>query len=132
MSSDAPAQVDLISEITSNDIDKSRITNVNMNKLKAQFPNLDANTLARYLIARNNKIKASTDLLTKAENWRSQHWAVLRSECVGEINKGKVYVRGVDKEGRPLLIFRSRMHNPKDRDPEEMVKMVRKIMNHDF
>jgi hypothetical protein len=63
-------------------------------------------------------------LLTTAENWRSQHWPPLKQDCINEINKGKVYVKGTDKDGRPLLIFRSRFHDPKDRDPEEMAKMV--------
>ncbi len=115
---------DLVSQIKSKDIDKNRITNEHMNKLKASFPQCDPDTLARYLIARNNKIKKSTQLLGIAENWRTNHWPVLKTDCVHEINKGKVYVRGTDKEGRPLLIFRSRLHDPKDRDPEEMAKMV--------
>jgi len=114
----------LINEIKSKDIDKSKITAENMNKLHAAFPTLDADTLARYLIARKNKVKASTKLLTNAENWRAQHWPVLRADCVNEINKGKIYVRGTDKDGRPLLIFRTRFHDAKNRDPEEMAKMV--------
>lgn len=114
----------LIAEIKSKDIDKSKIHETNMQKLHAEFPQCDADTLARYLIARKNKIKAATKLLRNAENWRAQNWPVLKQDCINEINKGKVFVTGTDKEGRPLLVFRSRFHNAKDRDPEEMAKMV--------
>jgi len=114
----------LLSEIKSKDIDKSRLTEKNMQALHALFPNCDADTLGRYLLARNNKIKKATKLLTDAENWRANHWPILKQDCINEINKGKIYVRGVDKEGRPLLIFRTRFHKANDRDPEEMAKMV--------
>jgi len=114
----------LIAEIKSKDIDKSKITAANMEKLYAEFPQCDPDTLARYLIARKNKIKAATKLLRNAENWRSLHCPILKQDCLGEIKKGKIFVTGTDKEGRPLLVFRSRFHNPKDRDPEEMAKMV--------
>lgn len=114
----------LTSEIKSKDIDKSKITEVNMQKLHAEFPQCDADTLARYLIARKNKIKAATKLLRNAENWRASNWPVLKQDCIGEIRKGKIFCTGTDKEGRPLLIFRSRFHDAKNRDPEEMAKMV--------
>jgi len=114
----------LISEIKSKDIDKAKITEVNMQRLHQSLPNLDADTLARYLIARKNKVKASTKLLTTAESWRSQHWPVLKQDCINEINKGKIYVKGTDKDGRALLIFRTRFHDARNRDPEEMAKMV--------
>ena len=114
----------LIAEIKSKDIDKSKITETNMQKLSAEFPQCDADTLARYLLARKNKIKAASKLLRNAENWRAQNWPVLKKDCINEIQKGKIFVTGTDKEGRPLLVFRSRFHNAKDRDPEEMAKMV--------
>lgn len=103
-------------EIKSIDIDRKLITIENHNALKALFQHLDDDTIARYLIARNNDLTKSTDLLTKAQNWRNKHYPVLKRDCIEDMKTGKMYVHGTDREGRPLLFFRTNLHDPSTRD----------------
>lgn len=79
--------------------------------------------LARYLIARNNDYELACAQLERALTWRAAHFPILKKSCLKELSTGKLYIRGVDKEGRPLLIYRSRFSFPKDRDLEECARM---------
>jgi len=110
--------------VKSKDIDRSKYSEDKLAKMKERFPDVDNDTLARYLIARNNKMKNAIPLLQGADAWRSVWRPILKEDCINEIMKGKIYVRGVDKEGRPLLIIRARFHDPKNRTIDEMAKMV--------
>jgi hypothetical protein len=74
--------------ITSTDIDQSRFSKENHNSLKSKFPHLDDNTIARYLIARNDNLDLSTELLTKAQKWKSLHYPILKQDCLEELSKG--------------------------------------------
>lgn len=109
-------------KIKSIDIDKNLITVENHNALKAQFPHLDDDTIARYLIARNNDLEKSTELMTKAQAWRNKHFPVLKMDGVSEMSNGKFYVHGTDREGRPLLFFRGCLHDSSTRDVETMAR----------
>jgi hypothetical protein len=109
-------------QIKSIDIDKNLITIENHNALKAHFPHLDDDTIARYLIARNNDLSKSTELLTKAQAWRNKHFPVLKVDCLSEMLSGKFYVHGTDREGRPLLFFRGCLHDVNVRDVETMAR----------
>jgi len=110
--------------IKSNDINQSLITIENHNALKALFPNLEDDTIARYLIARNNDLAKSTELLTKARNWREKHIPVLKRDAESELNVGKLYIHGTDREGRPLIYFRSCLYDPNTRDIDKMARSV--------
>jgi len=110
--------------VKSKDIDSAKYTKEKLAKMKEQFPDVDNDTLARYLIARNNKMKQAVPLLQAAEAWRHVWRPILKEDCLSEIMKGKIYTKGFDKEGRPLLIIRSKLHNPKERSIDEMAKMV--------
>lgn len=110
-------------EIKSIDIDRSLITIENHNALKALFSDCDDDTIARYLIARNNDLAKSTELLTKAKAWKTKHMPVLKRDFLPEL-QGKIYVHGTDREGRPLLIFRPSLHDAATRDLETMAKSV--------
>ncbi|RYH28511.1 hypothetical protein EON65_11905 [archaeon] len=116
--------------ITSRDIDVSKFTSENFAGLKSRFPDSDDETIARYLIARNNDLQKATDLLTKATAWRSRRMPVLKEEFAEEFAQGKAYVRGTDKEGRPLLIVHSAKHDPGNRDIEKCAKMSMWLMEH--
>lgn len=121
----SPNKDSLLSEIKSNDIDISKVTEESLQHMKCKFPHKDTDTLARYLIARDNKVSRASKLLELSERWRTKHWPILKSDCIDEIQKGKVYLHGYDKEGRPLIVFRSKLHDITDRNAEEMAKMVR-------
>jgi len=110
--------------INSTDINKSLFTIENHNALKTLFPDYDNDTIARYLIARNNDLTKSTELLTKAHNWKAKHAPVLKRDCLPELTTGKLYCHGTDREGRPLLIFRSCFHDANNRDIETMARSV--------
>lgn len=116
--------------IRSADIDRVKFTDENHHSLKSQFPHLDDDTIARYLIARNNDLGKATELLSKAERWRAMHYPILKQDCMNELCKGKVYTRGVDKEGRPLLIVHAARHDPKNRSIEELCKVALWMMEH--
>lgn len=111
-------------EIKSMDIDRNLVTIENHNALKGLFPDCDDDTICRYLIARNNDLAKATELLTKAKSWRSKHMPILKRDVIPELQTGKLYVHGTDREGRPLLIFRPSMHDAGNRDLETMAKMV--------
>ncbi len=111
-------------EIKSIDINRGAITIENHNALKKLFPEVDDDTIARYLIARNNNLEKSTELLTKARTWRAKHMPVLKRDVIPELQTGKLYVHGTDREGRPLMIFRPSMHDANVRDMETMAKSV--------
>lgn len=110
--------------IKSADIEQSKFTPANHAILKAQFPELDDDTIARYLIARGNDLAKATELLTKAQRWRNMHYPILKQDCLAELSKGIVYSNGVDKEGRPLFVVSVAKHDPKNRSIEELAKAV--------
>jgi hypothetical protein len=108
--------------IKSQDIDQSKFSEENHRSLKTQFPHLDDDTIARYLIARNDDLDLASELLNKSQKWRSVHFPILKQDCMGELSKAKMYTHGVDKEGRPLLIIHGIRHDPRDRDIETLAK----------
>lgn len=76
-------------------------------------------TFSRYLRARSYDIHKATELLENTLIWRKdfglkemQDWTVISTEN----STGKMYVRGKDKEGRPLIIMRPKYENTNDHD----------------
>lgn len=110
--------------IKSDDIDKTRFSESHIIKMRERYAGLNDDILARYLIARNDDYAKACEQLERALQWKAQHFPILKTSCLKEINSGKLYIRGVDKEGRPLLIFRSCCSFPKDRDLEESARML--------
>lgn len=110
--------------IKSDDIDKTKFSESNIVKMRERYVGLNDDILARYLLARNDDYDKACEQLERALKWKADHFPILKASCLKEINSGKLYVRGVDKEGRPLLIFRSRFSFPKDRDLEESARML--------
>eukprot|EP01032_Pedospumella_encystans_P022584 gene22584-25589_t len=111
-------------DLKSTDLNRSKFTEENVVKLREQFPHLDDETLARYLIAQNNDIAGATKKLLKAEDLKSEYWHVKKSQCINEIITGTAYLHGTDKEGRPLLVLHARLHDPDKRDLKEMIQMT--------
>jgi hypothetical protein len=110
--------------IKSQDIDLKKFSESNIVEMRKRFPDVYDDVLARYLIARNDDLEKACEQYNRALDWKAKHYPVLKVNCLKEVNSGKLYVRGVDKEGRPLLIFRSRFSFPKTRDLEETAKML--------
>ena len=110
--------------LKSTDLNRSKFTEENVVKLREQFPHLDDETLARYLIAQNNDIVGAAKKLLKAEDLKTEYWHVKKSQCINEIITGTAYLHGTDKEGRPLLVLHARLHDPDKRDLKEMIQMT--------
>lgn len=109
--------------IKSKDINLKKFSAENVIKMRESFPGVEDDTLARFLIARNNDLTKAIEQYSKLIEWRAKSYPILKSSCAKEIDSGRIVVRGVDKEGRPLLIFRTRFSNAKVRHLEDSVKM---------
>ena len=110
--------------IKSKDIDLNKFSEENLILMRNAYPGVCDDILARYLIARNNDFEKASEQYTRAMNYRREYFPILKTSCLKEISTGKLYIRGTDKEGRPLLVFRSRMSFPKERDLEEASRML--------
>jgi len=119
-SNDAPSTL----VIKSQDIDVTKFKEKYIVKMREAFPGINDDTLARYLIARNGDATKAIEQLQRALEYKALHYPILKSTCLKEINSGKLYIRGVDKEGRPLLIYRSKKSFPNDRDLDEAARML--------
>lgn len=97
----------------------------------------------RFLLARNNEADKAEQMLAEHKEWRSQNMPILKSSCLNEFMKGKLYLRGylsiispfnlilmyytnigLDNEGHPLLIWRASLHEAADRDMSEMIRLI--------
>eukprot|EP01038_Epipyxis_sp_PR26KG_P004551 gene4551-6423_t len=111
--------------ITSTDIDSSKFTVENFINLKSQFPNETDDLIAIYLCAKQNDISKAVALLTKRQIFLSSiHYPILKMSCMNEMEVGKLYINGTDKEGHPLFIWHAKKNIMKDRDLEERMKLV--------
>lgn len=94
------------------------------NEMKSHFPETDDVTLARFLIARNGDLCKSKPMYEEHLKWKEHNWPALKSSCMNELKLGKSYVKGEDKLGHPLIIFHTHLHDPQNRDCEELVRMA--------
>ncbi len=96
----------------------------------------------RFLRARKWEVDKAMDMLVSALNWRHerrlQDDIVRKGDSVGldkqqsadeksfiaQYHSGKTYVRGSDKEARPVYIIKVRLHDPKLQSPESMEMFV--------
>ena len=82
---------------------------------------LDERTFMRYLRARKFDLKKSIDMLEATLQWRKEFDVLGASNAwmdkmITENETGKLYVRGTDNEGRPLLYMRPRHENTFEHD----------------
>eukprot|EP01031_Cornospumella_fuschlensis_P043466 gene43466-53142_t len=111
-------------QIVSRDIDRYKFTFGNLEIMRSMFPDQSDETLARYLIARNNDVEKASTLLRGMVAWRSLYFPILKSSMPTEFPIGKIYVHGTDKEGRPLMVWQSRLNIAKDRDINEAGRLM--------
>lgn len=111
-------------EITSIDIDRSKFTFDSLVEMRKTFPDVEDLVLCRFLIARTGDIAKAKDLLNKHLEWKSKNLPVLKSTCLNEFKKGKLYMNGFDKDGHPLLIWHAKLNIYNDRDLDEMGRMI--------
>jgi hypothetical protein len=96
----------------------------------------------RFLRARKWDVEKAVIMLVSALNWRHERRLeddiVRKGDSVGlaetqsadeksfisQYHSGKAYIRGSDKEGRPVFIIKVRLHDPKLQSPESMETFV--------
>lgn len=104
----------------------------------------DASVL-RFLRARKWNVEQAMIMLVSALGWRGEHHiddaVIFKGESVAHMPSGKTrsadeeaflaqyrsgksYVRGTDKEGRPVYVIRVRLHDPRLQTPEAMEAYV--------
>lgn len=92
--------------------------------MRNQFAGVPDVTLARYLIARNDDVEKASDLLKGCLAWKTLYFPILKSSLPNEFPLGKLMCKGVDKEGRPLLIWTASKNIAKDRDINEAGRLL--------
>lgn len=111
------------------------------NMILADHPDV---TVLRFLRARKWDVDKAMTMLTSALNWRDerrlddqivrtgdsialQKPTTLSADDKGfmaQYRSGKAYVRGSDREGRPVFIIKVKLHDPKLQSPESMERFV--------
>jgi hypothetical protein len=102
---------------------QQKFSEANLRDLQAAYPDEDVETLARFLIGRNNDLKGTKEKLDKMVAWKKDNYPILKQDCLNELRTGKVYVRGEDKQGRPIVVFKTAKSRPKQRDLKESVNL---------
>jgi hypothetical protein len=110
--------------ILSEDIDPNKYSLENFYAVREKFPQLPDEMIARYLIARNNDLEKALAQIEKAVGIRAANWPILKSSCINEMRTGKLYSHGFDREGRPLLIWKSSKNITSKRDLEETSRLL--------
>ncbi|KAG8228141.1 hypothetical protein J437_LFUL002796 [Ladona fulva] len=92
----------------------------------AKIKNGDA-WLKRFLMHNDCEMKESLDMLWEAVDWRNKVGANDITESTinrGFLEGGVLFVRGKDKDGKPLLILKVKKHTKSHGDPEGLKKYV--------
>ena len=86
-------------------------------KLGASHPlSSDGGTLRRYLRVANGDIKVARRMVQRHVEWQWANIPVqVTPELQEELAKGKVYMNGNDRQGRPIIVMRSGRFDPRKR-----------------
>jgi hypothetical protein len=109
--------------IQSEDIDIEKVGIDSFRKMKFKFPEESDETICRFLLARNKDVVKASEMLINHISWRASNLPPQKASCMKEFSAGKCYVNGCDKEGHPLIIVISRLHDPSDRDIDELLRL---------
>jgi len=112
-----------IPDIKSKDIDVTKIPIDSFRLMKQQFSTETDTKIAQFLIARSYNVEKASELLKANQKWRSETFPLNKATFANEMAKGKAYFIGYDKQGHPVLMYISRQHNPKERDPQEVANL---------
>jgi hypothetical protein len=93
-------------------------------QLKEAFPNQPADVLRRFSIARSHDVAQSTEMLSTHIAWREANLPIDPESCAAELAKCKVFTHGFDNEGRPIVYWWGKRHDPSDSDLEEVIKSL--------
>jgi len=80
--------------------------------------------IIRFATARNFDLTKATEMLDNHFKWRAANLPVPYAEVYPELKKGKWFVRGHDKAGRPLVFVRGRYFDPDVRDLRTAVRAI--------
>lgn len=116
--------VNLSSQVTSKDLDPTKFSEENLTILHISFPDKSITSLAQYLSANKNDVLLAKDNIINNDRWFAARYPILRQDIFKVLEEKRVYVRGFDKEGHPLLIYRARYHDYRTRSLEELAKLV--------
>lgn len=75
-------------EVSVTDLDPNKWSFQAIIEMRIEFPDVDDNTLARFLVARNGDIKKAKLMLQTHLDWKSANWPVLKEEIAEEALKG--------------------------------------------
>jgi hypothetical protein len=106
------------------DLDTSRFSSEHLEVLHKEFPDVTKEELARYLIGKNNHLKHAKQQLQKALEIRQKIGPVVKSSIANEMSTGKIYCRGVDKDGRPVLVWIASNNFVSKRNMEETKRLL--------
>jgi len=94
-------------------------------ELQARFPeNEDPTALFRVLAEWEGNIDIAEKKYRETQEWRKTHLPISKDEVQASLNTGKFFVHGFDRVGRPVVYFRTALHDPKQFTPEQTMRMV--------
>lgn len=111
-------------KITSTDIEADKYSVSNLLEMRNRFPGREDEELARFLIARKDDLEKASEQLQKRINFEASFLPVTKDDCGEEFNAGKLYTYGVDKEGRPIIVWAVRNNIAATRDMDKLVKTM--------
>lgn len=111
-------------QILSTDVNPERYSLKSLQEMRTLFPGVEDTILARNLIARNDNVEKATALLKRCLAWKASYFPIMKSTIPKEFPLGKLYCHGVDKDGRPLLIWVAAKNIAKERDINEAGRLL--------
>lgn len=92
--------------------------------LTKKYPEFSLDDIGRFVIARKNDMGEIINMINQYKEKKATiQFPIVKSMIQNEFPIGKMYVHGVDKEGRPLLVWVTRLHNYKTRDLDEVMRL---------
>lgn len=83
--------------------------------------------IRRFLRARELDIEKGSSLLLKYINWRLEfvpNGSISASEIPNNLAQNKLFMQGVDKMGRPIVVAFGGRHKPSQGSIEELKRML--------
>mmetsp|Transcript_12214 Transcript_12214/g.23169 ORF Transcript_12214/g.23169 Transcript_12214/m.23169 type:complete len:414 (-) Transcript_12214:1697-2938(-) len=93
---------------------------------KAKFPELDDNTLYRFLKSRNFVLRKAEEILKEVLEWRERVRPdlITAQDVVTEMRRGFIFRYGNDRQDRPIILFRACRYLPKEMQLEDVERYL--------